>query len=270
MTKPRIALLLLVFTFSFFFSGCSDEKEKPADAMLEFDFQHLVNSLPVVTDSLMYVNAAGNPFEVTEVMYFISDVKLYRSDGVVVDPASWDNIFYIDSNIPSSLHQVIGHAVSPGNYDSLTFVLGISEAQNQSFMYVNPPEVNMAWPEILGGGYHYLMLNGWWKDLSGVRRPYNFHLGIGQIYANNSGQVADITGFVHNAFRVNPGGGPFAIESGKTTTAILSMHIESWFDTPEVFDFNYFGGAIMQNQEAMHMGCLNGADVFRLSWHDPQ
>jgi hypothetical protein len=25
-------------------------------------------------------------------------------------------------------------------------------------MFVNPPEVNMAWPEVLGGGYHYLML----------------------------------------------------------------------------------------------------------------
>ena len=30
-------------------------------------------------------------------------------------------------------------------------------------MFVNPPEVNMMWPDVLGGGYHYLMLNGKWK-----------------------------------------------------------------------------------------------------------
>jgi hypothetical protein len=111
-----------------------------------------------------------------------------------------------------------------------------------------------------------MMMNGWWKDTEGTRKPFNFHLGIGQIYENNTGDVDDITGFVHNAFTVNPGGGSFTFGAGQTLTATLTMNIESWFDTPVVYDFNHFGGAIMQNQEAMHIACMNGEDVFSLSW----
>ena len=122
----------------------------------------------------------------------------------------------------------------------------------------------MAWPEVLGGGYHYLMLNGWWKDTLDLRRPFNFHLGIGQNYENNSGQVHDITGFVDNSFAVTPSGNGFEVESGKITQIKLVMNIESWFKSPIIYDHNQWGGAIMQNQEAMHIGCLNGYDVFSL------
>jgi hypothetical protein len=225
-----------------------------------------VNGASLIIDNLMYTNTAGNDYEVTEIMYFISDLKLYHQDGRVISPATWDDIHYIDTNIPETLEWVVGNEIPEGNYDSLTFTFGIPEEKNQSFMFVNPPEVNMSWPEVLGGGYHYLMINGWWLNTQGTRMPYNFHLGIGQIYENNSGQVADITGFIQNAFTVHPEGGSFAIEEGKTNTAVLTMDVNSWFDTPVIFDFNYYGGAIMQNQEAMHIGCLNGADAFSISW----
>ncbi|MHC1775921.1 MAG: MbnP family protein [Lentimicrobium sp.] len=258
---------LMFFLVLFIFSGCRDEENKPVQTSLKFSFRHTVQGANLITDEMIYTNAAGNEYEVSEIMYFISDLKLYHQDGRVIEPASWDDIHYVDTNIPETFEWAAGNDIPEGNYDSLTFTFGISEEKNQSFMFVNPPEVNMAWPELLGGGYHYLMLNGWWKDLQGHRLPYNFHLGIGQIYENNSGLVEDITGFVQNSFTINPGGGVFTIESGKDNTAILNMEVNSWFSTPEIFDFNYYGGAIMQNQEAMHIGCLNGRDIFSISWN---
>jgi len=108
------------------------------------------------------------------------------------------------------------------------------------------------------------MLNGWWRDNAGIRKPYNFHLGIGQIYANNSGQVSDITGFIHNHFDVTPSGSPFTLPAEGTVSLIVSMHIQSWFDTPLNFDFNAWGGAIMQNQDAMYIGAVNGRDAFSI------
>lgn len=266
MTRTTRYLTLSVFAMALAFSGCKKEVIKQAETTLKFNFLHQLNDNPLVTDSMMYTNAAGNNYEVTEIMYFISGIRLYHSDGRVIDPATWNDIHYIDTNIPETFSWITGNSVPEGKYDSLIFIFGISEEKNQSFMFVNPPEVNMAWPEVLGGGYHYMMFNGWWIDGEAVRRPFNFHLGIGQIYANNSGQIADITGFVHNAFTVNPGGGPFTIEKGKINTAVVLMDVNSWFDTPIIFDFNYFGGAIMQNQEAMHVVSLNGADAFSISW----
>jgi hypothetical protein len=97
-----------------------------------------------------------------------------------------------------------------------------------------------------------------------VRRPFNFHLGIGQIYANNSGQVSDITGFIHNNFTVRPSGERFSIEENKDNIINMIMHIESWFETPVIYDHNTFGGAIMQKQEAMHLAALNGRNAFSI------
>ena len=248
-------------------SGCKEDDPVPAkETVLKIRFNHQVNGNNLITDSMIYTNAAGNPYEVTEIMYFISDLKLYHHDGRIIEPATWDDIHYTDTNIPETFEWIVGNNIPEGVYDSLSFTFGISEAKNKSFMFVNPPEVNMAWPEVLGGGYHYMMLNGWWNDTLGIRRSFNFHLGIGQIYTNNSGEVGDITGFVQNAFTVTPDGASFTIEAGKTHHCILIMNVESWFETPVIYDHNHFGGAIMQNQEAMHIGCLNGADAFAIEW----
>ena len=266
MTRTKFLLSLSLFSLVLTLTGCKEDVVPQPATSLQINFLHKLDGNPLVTDSMMYTNAAGNNYEVTEIMYFISDIRMYHHDGREINPASWDDIHYIDTNIPETFSWVIGNDIPQGQYDSITFIFGISEAKNQSFMFVNPPEVNMTWPEVLGGGYHYMMLNGWWIDREAVRRPFNFHLGIGQIYANNSGQVADITGFVHNAFKVNPGGGAFTIEPGKANLATLAMHIESWFETPVIYNHNTFGGAIMQNQEAMHTVCLNGADVFSILW----
>lgn len=246
-------------------SAC-DKKEvdKDNESTLKIVFEHKAGSDELIFNDCRYTNAAGNPYEISEIMYFISDVKLYKG-GVTTNLNHWDDIHYIDTKISTTLEWIIGNKIKEGEYDSITFVFGLSEQKNKSFLFVNPPEVNMAWPEVLGGGYHYMMLNGFWKDLVDQRKPFNFHLGIGQIYEGNSGQVSDITGFVQNYFTVRPDGPKIRLNPGKTTTINLVMNVQSWFETPHVYDFNYWGGSIMQKQDAMHIACVNGRDVF--SYH---
>ncbi|MDY0101578.1 MAG: hypothetical protein RBS07_01490 [Lentimicrobium sp.] len=256
--------LILTAFIVVFITACQDDPPDPVKQGLEITFSHKVDGSDLVVNNMIYTNAAGNPYEVTEIMYFISDVKLFHQDGRVVNLDSWDDIHYVDTNIPTTFNWLVSNDVPSGIYDSLTFTFGISSTKNQSFMFVNPPEVNMSWPGVLGGGYHYLMLNGWWKDTVNVRRPFNFHFGIGQIYENNSGQVSDIIGFIDNSFTVTPAGNAFELKAGEITQLKLVMNVESWFDTPIVYDHNQWGGAIMQIQDAMHIGCMNGHDVFSL------
>jgi len=249
--------------------SCKKDKDEPEPARLQIRFSHKVDGQPLIKDQMIYTNAAGNVYEVTEVMYFISGLKLHRSDGAIAEPATSDDIFYIDTNIPSTFIWNLPGDIPAGVYDSITFIFGISEEKNQSSLFVNPPELNMAWPDVLGGGYHYLMLNGWWLDTANMRRSFNFHLGIGQIYENNSGQVEDIIGFVQNYFTVRPHGPGFEVKGGELIEAILTMHIENWFQNPHIYDHNYWGGSIMQNQAAMQMGCENGKkDVFTVEFID--
>ncbi len=248
-------------------SSCSKKDPPPAASAgrLIFRMEHLVGGQALQEDTLIYHNTAGNLYMVTGLKYFLSDITLYRQGSVAKVISDWQDIFYIDENIPATKTLRFFDPLPPAAYDSVSFVFGITAEKNISNMFVNPPEVHMAWPQVLGGGYHYLMLDGKWIDTTGVAQPFNFHLGIGQLYHGTGYNTDSIYAFVHNWFRVSLPGSAVTIDAGDTTTMTVRMNIESWFDTPDVFDFNHWGGAIMQNQAAMQKVRDNGQDVFTAS-----
>ena len=57
----------------------------------------------------------------------------------------------------------------------------------------------------------------------------------------------------------------FIVEENKTRNIEIIMNVDSWFKTPYIYDHNYWGGAIMQNQPAMQMVKENGVDVFSVA-----
>jgi len=261
-------LLLFICLFTAVLSGCKKDPPPPPPTVdsgkVTLRFTQTVDGNPLITDSLMYVNAAGNQYLVNEVQYFISDVVLHGSDGssVIIDDVA--DIHYVDSDLPSTQEWSVVDPVKAGAYTSVTFVFGITAVKNMSYMYVNPPERDMAWPEFLGGGYHYMKLNGKWKDTADQIVPFDFHMGIGQTYASGVIVVDSITGFVQNYFTVTMNNASFNVNKDATTTLEIRMNIESWFDTPHVWDHNVWGSYIMQNQTAMQTAKENGADVFTL------
>jgi len=240
----------------------NDPVDEKTTGHISFSFTHLLDGLPLQKDAMKYLNAAGNQYEVNQVMYFISDVTLHKSDGTKKMIGDWTDIHYVDIDIPSTLKWDVYDDIFSGGYDSVSFIFGITDVKNKSFMYVNPPEVNMMWPDILGGGYHYMMINGSWTDNSNTVKSFAFHLGIGQLYKSNVIEVDSIYAFVQNYFSVKLPNSAFTIEENKTRNIEIIMNIDSWFDTPHIYDHNYWGGAIMQNQEAMQMVKENGFDVF--------
>lgn len=255
-------LLFIIIPASFF--SCNDDPgpgpPPPPTGKIVFEFQHLFHNNPVQFDTIRYMNTAGNLMMFTEIQWFISDVTLHYNNGDNYTIKEWKDIHYIDTDITSTLSWNVFDNIPAGIVDSVTFTFGINEQKNQSFLFVNPPESLMFWPDILGGGYHYLKLNGKWIDKLQRVSPFNFHLGIGQIYDNQG----NITGFIQNYFSINPGGPSFNIEQGKTIAINIIMDVDSWFNTPETWDLDFWGGDIMQNQAAMAAACINGNDAFRL------
>jgi len=263
-----ITRLILLSALMLATTSCHKDKPKPSTPVghITFNFTHLVNGAVLQTDTLKYVNAAGNPYEINQLMYFISDVKLHKSDGTIKLINDWTDIHYVDIDIPATLKWEVYDSIPPGLYDSISFIFGITKEKNQSFRFVNPPEVNMMWPDILGGGYHYLMINGKWKDNENQIENYAFHLGIGQLYKSNVIAVDSIYAFVQNYFSVKLPNSMFTIEQNTTHEIEIIMKIDNWFDTPYSYDHNYWGGAIMQNQPALQMIKENGYDVFSCTW----
>ncbi len=265
--RHYFSLFIALFALGLFFHSCKKDDPLPPlpSGKVIFQIRHLVHGLPLKEYEIIDTNAAGNPYLITEVMYFISDITFFKSDGTHTLVDDWKDIFYIDENIPGSKTIEIFDPIPPGDYDSITFIFGITQEKNKSFMFVNPPEVNMFWPEVLGGGYHYLMINGQWIDTTGTYQLYNFHLGIGQLYHGTTYDVDSIYAFVQNYFSVNLPSSAFTIQDKEIKTFQMNMNIENWFDQPHVFDFNRWGGAIMQNQAAMQIVKENGKGVFTIS-----
>ncbi len=262
----KLLIILLVFVTGFFV-GCG-EKNDPApesekNGKIVLLFTHLINGEPIQFDTIIYVNEAGNPYLVNEIQYFISDVTLYKNDGTEILIDDWKDIHYVDTDLPYTWRWEVYDKIPEGVYDSVSFTYGFYEEKNISFMFVNPPERDMFWPEFLGGGFHYMKLNGKWLEAGQATQntPFDFHLGIGQIYYN---YPDSITGFIHNNFRVSLPNSGFTITTGQTKEIEIIMNIENWFKDPYIYDHDIWKGYIMQNQDAMQIVKENGHNVFSI------
>jgi hypothetical protein len=257
--------ILFVATGLLFFSSCKKPEDTPEEktGKIVFHFTQYNEGAPQRYDTMKYVNAAGNHYLVSEIQYFVSDVKLHRADGGAQLLDQWEDIHYVDTDLEDTQEWKVYDPVEAGDYDKITFTFGICEEKNQSLMFLNPPERDMFWPEYLGGGYHYMKLNGKWLSSDGMVKPFNFHLGIGQIYAGGVIDPDSITGFVQNYFEVELPASSFSINAGETKEFEIRMNVENWFQHPHVYDHDVWGGDIMQKQDAMKLGCENGKeDVF--------
>ena len=239
--------------------ACTKPNEK---AEINLNIGYEVNGKPLVTDSLCYENEAGNQFLITEIQWFLSNIELKNEAGDwimlhqqgLADTLDISRVFYIDTDIPESqtLHS---SPVKVGLYTAIRFTFGLDETDNYTGLFRDPPESEMFWPDMLGGGYHYMKLNGKYMNSEGRLAPLAIHLGIGQ--------NEDFTEFYQNYFIVEL---PidFNVKVNTENQVDLTMVIDNWFHNPHTIDFNEFGSHIMQNQTAQRLLNGNGKDVFRI------
>ncbi|MDR1345334.1 MAG: hypothetical protein LBK03_01340 [Bacteroidales bacterium] len=250
--KPKFTLILVAVLL---LSGCP-RKESTGFLMLDMAFQFNGSDV-AFSESAYYTNSAGNRISIGEVKCFISEVALVGQDGAVRPIAANEGIHYFDNALPATLSWTPADPVEAGNYKVLRFRFGLIDNQNTTGKFPNPPETNFAWPAMLGGGYHYMQINGKWLD-GDEQKPLTLHTGRGQQRDSND----NITGFVDNSFVVELPLDHFKIQENQTGRLTLVMDIARWFDTPNLYDIARFGSAIMQNQEAQQALRENGVNVF--------
>ena len=251
-------------------TNCKEDPEPRDAGNVQFIFEHYVDGNAAVYDQMIYTNAAGNKWELSEVQWFVSDVSLHTNDGKALNLNKWKDYHYIDTDIPSTFTWDVEDSIDIGDYESVSFIFGFKGERNIPFMFVNPPESQMFWPYTLGGdsgGYHYLKLNGFWEDPAKYRRAYNFHLGVGQYMDVHGNRPTDAEGnyyFVQNWFKVTLPA-VFKMEKDKTVKITLRMNFDKWFTEPNDYNHDDWGADVMENQNAMKLIMENGANVFTIS-----
>ena len=255
--KSRLLVLLLALLTM----ACTKHTEK---AEIDLNIGYAINGKPLVTDTLCYENEAGNRFLITEIQWFLSNIQLLGQDGKwhtlkhhdAKNPSALEteHIFYIDTDIPES-HTLRGQKMPIGHYSLLRFTFGLDENDNQTGIFNDSPESEMFWPDMLGGGYHYMKLNGKFVNEEDRLAPLAIHLGIGQ--------NEDCTEFYQNYFIVEF---PidFDVKANTENSIDLTMVIDNWFRYTNTIDFNVYGSSIMQNQSAQQAFKENGQDVFKI------
>lgn len=221
-------------------ASCAKKEE---NGFVDICADYSVNNEPLITDTLCYTNEAGNEFLVTEIQWFVSKWELQDEQGRWI---ASDRIFYIDTNIPES-QTLRMDSIPIGKYKKVRFTFGLDESDNLSGRFSDPPESNMFWPEQLGGGYHYMKLNGKFVNEAGQLVPLNIHLG--RLHEEDNHFTVELPI-------------DFRVTENTESQLHLTMIIDNWFRSPNLYDFNEYGSAIMQNQAAQNVLKQNGQDVF--------
>jgi hypothetical protein len=243
--------IALLFTVILFVNSCKKDDETVSYSKINLKAEYKVDGNPLVLNVMNYINEAGNHYGVTEIQWFISDLTLYKKGQAPFNIIKTGFYHYFDTGVPTTQTWEITDDIPVGAYDSISFIFGFTPEQNISFMINNPPASAMWWPDNLGGGYHYMKLNGFWKDTIDFKRAFNFHMGIGRIINGTD------TIFEHNYFKVTFNT-PIELLADKKKEITIAMNIDEWFKNPHTWDFNYWGPAIMENEKAMRTAKENG------------
>ncbi|MBS1765495.1 MAG: hypothetical protein JSS90_11065 [Bacteroidetes bacterium] len=229
------ALLILIIAASVF-AGCKKEKDS---GTVTINLKYSVDGVLLEFDTMKYNNQAGNHYSVTRLEYYLSNITFYKSDGSFFKT---DLIQYVNART-SSTNQMVFNDIPNGNYTGITFNIGIDSAHNYTYSLPTTTENNnMLWPEPMGGGYHFMKLEGYFED-AGSTPGFATHIGTNHCLVNIN----------------HPEN--FSVK-GNDNNLTLTMNINEWYKNPETYDFNTDGGYSMGNMMAMMKIVRNGSDVF--------
>ena len=227
--------------------SCKKDEVKP-DPVVDINsylrFNHEVDGAAVEYDTIRYINDFGNDYSIETVRYFLSNMEFVDQNGHAVTIA---NAIYIDAKDEDYKPKKFTTAIPNGTYTEMRFTFGLDSAMNKTGAFPNFPEAAMEWPMMMGGGYHYMKLEGKYLHADSYNH-FNFHTGP----LNNN----------QNYFQVVL---PMILQvTDGSFDVTLVMEIQNWFRNPNTFDLSTISGGMMGDQSKQELVRNNGYDVFHI------
>jgi len=238
---------IAIFSISLLlFTSCRDDR--PEYGFVRLVIQHQWNGQPfVANDATEFTNSAGNTLRFTTFQYIISDLTIGGGVGSV--RVENPEVHFIDRDTTI----LITYQIPVGEHVGVSFIFGLSDLRNQTSLFPNlgPP---MAWPQGMGGGFHYMKLDG---RLPGTTQTFRLHLGaLEELFQVNETtvewgvgpppnynpipirtQIDSVFARYHNFLRVTV---PIVlnVEPNTITTDTIIMDVEQWLENPWTWNFN--------------------------------
>ncbi len=245
--KKLILLLLLSLGLA-----CSSDNDTLVNQIsVSLRFTHNWDGEVVTIDDfnvLDFTNKKGTKLSIERLRYLISRVELINAAN---DTLSFDGYKLVDLAAAEDVLFDLPNTILEGPY-RLECTFGFNNEDNIDSAYPDLNSANWNVPENLGGGYHFMQLDGKFKDSLFNESPYNFHAI--QAYDMATQETKD------TFFRINFG----TISISKNATIELKMNIAQWFKDPHEWDLNERSTQLMMNFEAQKQISDNGRNVFSL------
>lgn len=232
----KIAPILLVLIFL----GCKEDSPQGTETgNVELYINHLANNQPLRMDSIKYNIPSGYNMSITRWEHYLSGITFYNEDNIVYESKEG---FYLNGRYPDTWSILLTN-VPTGKITSIKVVLGLTEELNITGALPNSAEnIGMAWPDVMGGGYHFMKLEGHFEK-SPPSAGYAMHLG------ENGYQVVKT----------------IPIEFNVSKSADLKIQVDmdamEWFYNPYDFDFEIDGNYTMGIPALMEKLMDNGSTV---------
>ena len=177
-------------------------------------FNNVVDAQPVKFDTIMYTNAAGNKYSVTELKYYISNFTLIAEDSSEKNFGNYKLINAADTN---SCRFTLD-SVKNGKYKAVRFYVGVDSARNHTGAQTADldPINGMIWT--WATGYIFFAHTGFVAD-TGHNKVLVYHYGTDPALATIDIPVA--------LFQVN----------SNNLTLDLNFNLNSLYNAPTVVNF---------------------------------
>jgi uncharacterized lipoprotein NlpE involved in copper resistance len=250
MRKIALALMASVLLF-----GCNnDDDTQPVvvEVSVDFTFTQNWDGDPIENsdfDIPQYTNENGEMMSISKLVYLISDVTFISlTDGVTYDAGDYN---LINVREQTNLNFTPDIEIPEGDY-LVSFTFGFDDEDNQDGIYPDLNSADGGWnvPMMLGGGYHYMRLEGKFIDDTGSLENYAYHT----IRAADTS--TDPVTLQDTSFGVGLG----QITIGSSTNIEVQMNVAEWFKNPNTWDLNVLNTVLMPNFDAQIMMFENGSN----------
>ena len=245
-------LILTLFLSILLFSCSSDNDEPIKEVSVKLKFTQNWDGTTIETSDINnteYTNKLGTKLNIHRLRYLISRVALTNGAG---DTTKFEGYKLVDISKPDDLTFPLSQKISEGDY-KLSFTFGFTEEDNIDDAYPDLNSVEWDVPEMIGGGYHFMQLDGKYKDPLGVENSYNFH--VVRAYNTTTNMPED------TSFKIEVG----SVILKNNATIEIKMNVAGWFKTPNDWDLNEKSTELMPDYEAQKLLSENGqTGVFSL------
>lgn len=244
-------ILIVLITIPLFIACSSDDDTNNVLATLTFNFSHDWDGEDFNMDDLgltPYINENGDELMIERLRYLISNIRLYRENG---SSTLLQGYQLVDVSLNGSLSFSLTESLPEGDYNLISFTFGFTEEFNVSGLYPDLNSSSWNWPEMLGGGYHFLQMDGTYTTTEG-QQPFNYHMGTARISENSFETNYKEVFLTQN----------FTIDGNKNFQ--IKMNVAEWFKNPNTWDLSVFNVDLMGNYTAQKLMNENAGSVFSL------